>query len=66
MRNPKTVVLLGVPFHDVTMEETLAAMHDLFHTLNQARYAPQSTNAELVSLAVNVEDALNILKNLQA
>jgi hypothetical protein len=47
-------------------EETLAAMHDLFHTLNQARYAPQSTNAELVSLAVNVEDALNILKQLKA
>jgi len=24
VRNPKTVVLLGVPFHDVTMDETLA------------------------------------------
>ena len=47
-------------------EETRAAMHDLFHTFNQARYAPQNTNAELVSLAVTVEDALNILKQLKA
>ena len=47
-------------------EETLAALHDLFHTFNQARYAPQSTNAELVSLAVTVQDALNILKQLNA
>ena len=46
--------------------ETLAAMHDLFHTFNQARYAPQSTNAELISLAHTVREALNILKQLQA
>lgn len=47
-------------------EETLEAMRDLFHTLNAARYAPQSSDTELLSLAVTVEDALNVLKQLQA
>src|SRR5579871_211981 len=32
-------------------EETMTALRELFHTFNQAKYAPQSTNAELLSLA---------------
>ncbi len=31
-------------------EETIALLHELFQSCNQARYAPQSTNEELVSL----------------
>ncbi|MDB6017432.1 MAG: hypothetical protein JWR19_1921 [Pedosphaera sp.] len=47
-------------------EETLAALHELFQTCNQERYAHHSTNQELVSLIPRVESALNQIKELKA
>ncbi|MDB6020299.1 MAG: hypothetical protein JWQ04_156, partial [Pedosphaera sp.] len=47
-------------------EEQLAALRELFQTCNQARYARQTTNAELVSLVPKVETALNDLKKVNA
>ena len=47
-------------------DEQLALLHELFQTCNQARYAPQSTNAELVSLVPKVESALNDLQKIKA
>jgi hypothetical protein len=44
----------------------LEALRELFHACNQARYARQGTNAELVSLIPKVEAALNHLKQLKA
>lgn len=43
----------------------LDALRELFHACNQARYARQSTNAELVSLIPKTELALNQLKQLK-
>lgn len=51
---------LGVP------EEQLAELRELFQACNQARYARQATNAELVSMIPRVESALNQLKKVQA
>ncbi len=47
-------------------EETLALLRELFHACNQARYAPQSTNEELISLIPRLESALNELKQIKA
>lgn len=47
-------------------EETIALLHELFQSCNQARYAPQSTNEELVSLIPKLEAALNELKKIKA
>ena len=44
-------------------EETLALLRELFQACNQARYDPQSTNEELISLIPKLESALNELKN---
>jgi hypothetical protein len=45
---------------------TLALLAELFHACNQARYAPTSTNEELVSLIPKTETALNELKKIKA
>jgi hypothetical protein len=45
---------------------TLALLTELFHACNQARYAPTSTNEELVSLIPKTETALNELKKIEA
>ena len=47
-------------------EALVGLLRELFQTCNQARYAPQSTNEELVSLVPKVESALNELKKLKA
>lgn len=47
-------------------EETLTLLHELFQSCNQARYAQQSTNEELVSLIPKLEIALNELKKIKA
>ncbi len=47
-------------------EETLDLLRELFQACNQARYAHQSTNEELVSLIPRVESALNALKKIKA
>jgi hypothetical protein len=47
-------------------ENTLAQLAELFHACNQARYAPQSTNEELVSLIPKTEAVLNELKKIKA
>ena len=53
------LVPLGVP------EEMLARWRELFQTCNQARYARQSTNEELMSLIPKVESAMAELKDLK-
>lgn len=45
--------------------ETLSALHEIFQTCNQARYAPQGSNEELVSLVPKVEAVLAALKELK-
>jgi hypothetical protein len=50
---------LGVP------DETLERLRGLFHACNQARYAPQSSNEELVSLIPQVESALAELQRVK-
>jgi hypothetical protein len=47
-------------------EDLIALLRELFQTCNQARYARQSTNEELISLIPKVESALNELKKLKA
>ncbi len=47
-------------------EETVALLHELFQSCNQARYAQQSTNEELVSLIPKLETALSELKKIKA
>lgn len=47
-------------------ESTLAQLAELFHACNQARYAPQSTHEELVSLIPKTEAVLNELKKIKA
>lgn len=51
---------MGVP------DETLERLRGLFHTCNQARYAPQTSTEELASLIPEVESALEELKNLKS
>jgi hypothetical protein len=51
---------LGLP------EDQIAQLRELFQACNQARYARESTNAELVSLIPKTETALNNLKNIRA
>jgi hypothetical protein len=46
-------------------EETLRSLHELFQTCNQARYAPQRSGQELVSLVPKVETALQRLQRLK-
>jgi hypothetical protein len=46
--------------------ETSAALHELFQTCNQARYARQGTTGELVSLLPKVESVLRELRKIQA
>ena len=45
-------------------EETLTALGEIFQRCNQARYAPQRSRQELVSLAPNVESVLRQLERL--
>ncbi len=45
---------------------TLDELRELFQACNQARYAPQSTNEELVSLAGRAETILGELKGIKA
>lgn len=45
--------------------ETLASLHELFQTCNQARYAPQRSRQELASLVPKVEYVLTALRNLK-
>jgi BatD DUF11 like domain len=47
-------------------EETLDLTRDLFLACNQARYARQSSNEQLISLIPTVEKTLNQLRNIQA
>jgi hypothetical protein len=47
-------------------EETLDLLRELFQLCNQARYAPQSTTQELMSLIPKVESALNQLRNVKS
>lgn len=47
-------------------EETLSATHNLFQACNQARYARQSSNEQLISLIPTVEKTLNQLKTIPA
>lgn len=47
-------------------DDQLAALHELFQTCNQARYAPDTTHEELLSLIPKVESALNDLKKVNA
>lgn len=47
-------------------ENELALLRELFQTCDQARYAPQTTNAELNALIPKVESALNDLKKVKA
>jgi hypothetical protein len=49
----------------VVNESTLALLAELFHACNQARYAPQSTNEELVSLIPKAEAALREIKKIK-
>jgi len=46
--------------------ETLAALHELFQTCNQARYAPQKSSQELASLIPQLEKVLHELQSLKA
>ena len=41
-------------------------LRELFQTCNQARYAPQSTHQELLSLIPKVETAIEDLKKLKS
>jgi hypothetical protein len=50
---------LGVP------DPTIDRLRWLFHTCNQARYAPETSTEELTSLIPQVEAALDELKNLK-
>jgi hypothetical protein len=43
-------------------EQTLSALHELFHLCNQARYAAQRTSHELASLIPRVETTLKELQ----
>ncbi|MEO6336845.1 MAG: BatD family protein [Verrucomicrobiota bacterium] len=45
--------------------ETLALIHELFQACNQARYAQQSSRAELALFIPKTADALTALKNLK-
>jgi ribosomal protein S18 acetylase RimI-like enzyme len=47
-------------------EEMLALLKELFQACNQARYAPQSTNEELISLIPKTEAALGELRKIKA
>jgi hypothetical protein len=47
-------------------EETLGLLRELFQSCNQARYAHQGTNEELISLISRLESALNELKKIKA
>jgi BatD DUF11 like domain len=47
-------------------EDTLNLTRDLFLACNQARYARQSSNEQLISLIPTVEKTLNQLRNIQA
>ncbi|MBU6399987.1 MAG: BatD family protein [Verrucomicrobia bacterium] len=47
-------------------EEALADLRELFQLCNQARYAPQTSTAELASLLARVETALQSVKSLPA
>jgi hypothetical protein len=47
-------------------EETLASLRELFLACNQARYARQSSNEELISLIPTVEYVLTELKKIPA
>lgn len=51
---------LGLP------DAQLTAVRELFQACNQARYARQSTNAELISLASRAESVLTELKGINA
>ena len=51
---------LGVP------DPIIDRLRELFHTCNQARYAPETSTEELSSLIPQVEAALDELKNLKA
>jgi tetratricopeptide (TPR) repeat protein len=44
--------------------ETLALLHELFHTCNQYRYAPQRTGQELASLIPKVQTAIQSLQQM--
>ena len=46
-------------------ENTLAVVTELFQACNQARYAHESTNEELVSLISKTETALEELKKIK-
>ncbi len=46
--------------------ETLDALHQLFQSCNQARYAPQRTSQELASLIPRLEAALRELQAMEA
>jgi hypothetical protein len=46
-------------------EDTLNLLRELFQLCNQARYAPQSTTRELMSLIPKVETALDSLRNIK-
>jgi len=46
-------------------QETMAALHALFQTCNQARYAPQKSSQELASLIPQLEDVLRALQQLK-
>jgi len=46
-------------------EETTAALRDLFHACNQARYAPVQDRQELAALLNKLETALRGLKELK-
>ena len=50
---------LGVP------DPIIDRLRELFHTCNQARYAPETSTEELTSLIPGVEAALDELKNLK-
>jgi hypothetical protein len=50
---------LGVP------DPIIDRLRELFHTCNQARYAPETSTEELTSLIPQVEAALDELKNLK-
>jgi hypothetical protein len=51
---------LGVP------ETQLTELREIFQACNQARYAHESTNAQLVSMMARVEAALNELRRVKA
>jgi hypothetical protein len=45
-------------------DELLSSLHQMFQTCNQARYAPQHTGEELISLLPRIEQALRDLRQL--